>query len=207
MGRHDNTGRDTCDVIAGSGVPCSRLGRIDGRCWQHIPKVLPPPTLDETGAAVITTASGHAFRIDVEDYTSVAQFSWTLSPQGYPRRWVLMSGRRPRSIEIQRHLLDLGLGDPRVGDHINGDILDNRRCNLRVVDRFMNAQNSRAWKGYRGAIWNASKGNWRAVARVNGKRHYLGNYATEAEAGEAAHQWRLLHMPGYVDRPDARRAS
>lgn len=205
-GRHDNTGRDTCGTPVGSGVPCSRLARIDGRCWQHVPKQLPPPMLDEDGAALIPTASGVTFRIDVEDYASVAQFSWTISRQGYPRRWVLLSGRRPRSIEIQRHILGLDVGDPRFGDHINGDLLDNRRCNLRAVTRAMNAQNVRATHGFRDAT-RTPYGTWEAVANVNGRRHFIGTYATEAEAGEAAHQWRLLHMPGYVDRPEARRAS
>ena len=67
-------------------------------------------------------------------------------------------------------------------DHINGDRLDNRLENIRMVTR---SENQRAYRGnygrskYRGVCLNG--GRWRA--RILGE--HLGAYGTEEEAAEA----------------------
>lgn len=81
-------------------------------------------------------------------------------------------------------------------DHINGDSLDNRRGNLRVVTHKQNQQN-RAYGygkvGLRGVVITKS-GRFVAQVKVDGKGHYLGTYATQEEAAEAALQGRLRLM-------------
>lgn len=194
-----------CRATSAAGHPCSRPTRSDGWCWQHIPTVLPAPITDESGAAVITAKCGTTFRVDLADYEDVASHRWTLDKMGYPRRWVLLSDRKPRSISIQRHILGLAAGNPLCADHINADILDNRRSNLRAVTRAENAQNVRASRGHRGVFRHRAR--WRAEATVNQVTYRIGSYATELEAAEAVHHWRLQNMPGYVDRPAARRTA
>lgn len=212
MPRHENTaprsdGLRRCPAVAASGAPCTRLGRSSGWCWQHVPVEVPAPTLDAEGAALVRTTTGVVFRVDVADYAGVARYRWTLSRSGYPRRWVLLEGRKPRSIEIQRHILGLTFGDGLIGDHINGDVLDNRRVNLRAVTAAENAQNCRALIGYRGVRYDRRDKRWIAAADVNRTRHYIGRFDTEAEAAAAVHSWRLQNMPGYIDRPEARRSA
>lgn len=74
-------------------------------------------------------------------------------------------------------------------DHINGDISDNRICNLRDVDKFKNAQNmgrpSNNTSGFIG-VGRASKGDgYRAQIFCRGERIHLGRFRTIEEAIEA----------------------
>lgn len=195
----------TCAATAASGLPCTRRQTASGWCWQHEPRELPQLRLAPDGAAVLTTRCGTEFFVDVADFAHVAKYRWTLDG-GYPRRWVLLAGRKPRDIRIHRDLLGLTTGDGLIGDHIDGNPLNNRRSNLRIVTQAENAQNVRARAPYRGVCLGRS-GRWEATATVSGHCYYLGSYATAEEAGEVVHQWRVRNMPGYVARPDARWAS
>lgn len=75
-------------------------------------------------------------------------------------------------------------------DHINGDKLDNRRANLRVVTPQLNQVNRKRLNrnntsGLRGVAFrpSLSKSNpWHAQIQSDGKNHHLGLFATEAEA-------------------------
>lgn len=70
-------------------------------------------------------------------------------------------------------------------DHINGNGLDNRRCNLRIVTARQNQQNQNIQKSskYPGVHWQKDARKWRAQIRVNGKQQYLGYYDDEETAG------------------------
>lgn len=67
-------------------------------------------------------------------------------------------------------------------DHIDGDHLNNRIENLRLVNKSGNGQNSDKWKGY---CRESRSGKFRAEIKINGKKKHLGLYATEAEARAA----------------------
>lgn len=92
---------------------------------------------------------------------------------GGAHRWVAM------------HRLIAGALDGEVVDHINGDGLDNRRCNLRRCSHRENMRNrkghgSRPFKGVE------ARGNrWRAVITLDGKAINLGRYSTAIEAAVA----------------------
>lgn len=71
-------------------------------------------------------------------------------------------------------------------DHWNRDRLDNRRANLRYVDRSEQMRNRESWgeSGIRGA-YRLPSGRYEAAVTVNKKRVYLGTYPTAEEAGQA----------------------
>lgn len=79
-------------------------------------------------------------------------------------------------------------GDWPVGeiDHVNGDVLDNRFCNLRDVSRSVNQQNQR--KSHRDSLTGllgsrpTENGSFRAEIQVNGVKKSLGRYSTAEEA-------------------------
>lgn len=70
--------------------------------------------------------------IDIEDVEQVKQYSWHLEQLGYARRSVTWNGRR--TTQQLHHFLISCPPDFRI-DHVNGDRLDNRRCNLRLIPK------------------------------------------------------------------------
>jgi len=80
--------------------------------------------------------------IDLADVERFAAVRWSYS-HGYVVRLEREAGMS-RSFRLHREVLGLDPADRREPDHINGDPLDNRRCNLRAVTHQENAQNHRA---------------------------------------------------------------
>ena len=70
-------------------------------------------------------------------------------------------------------------------DHINGNKLDNRRFNLRVVTRGANVQNQKHWakSGYKGVNQNGKY--WQASIYFNKERKFLGNFKIREDAAIA----------------------
>jgi len=74
-------------------------------------------------------------------------------------------------------------------DHINGDKLDNRACNLRACTNAQNLYNSRQRLGghskYKGVSWNKGNQKWVAYITVNGRNKHLGCFKDQESAAMA----------------------
>ena len=68
---------------------------------------------------------------------------------------------------------------PLIIDHINGDKLDNRFCNLREVTNQENHMNNRRasnnTSGVTGVYYNKKRNLWCAQMKFNGKTYHLGS--------------------------------
>ena len=96
------------------------------------------------------------------------------------------------NVKYRQHqlaFLILGITIPKnkVIDHINGNKIDNRLCNLRIVSPQKNSLNqARHREGkMRGVMWHSVHKKWLARITVNKKRIYLGYFKTEQEATKA----------------------
>jgi hypothetical protein len=73
-----------------------------------------------------------------------------------------------------------------VVDHVNGNGLDNRIENLRLVTLSENQRNTKLRKdsttGVRGIGWHKATQKWIATIRVNNKTFYLGVFSTLLDA-------------------------
>lgn len=74
-----------------------------------------------------------------------------------------------------------------VVDHINGDTLDNRLENLRLVTHRQNCMNAKSHRSGKlgGAFRDRGNGRWYARIQINGVRRSIGSFATEKDAHEA----------------------
>jgi hypothetical protein len=84
--------------------------------------------------------------------------------------WQLIHGDIPEGMEV---------------DHINGVLVDNRICNLRLVTDYQQRANSKKNRnnrsGFRGVCWHKKKQVWRAVIA----HKWIGDFASAAEASAA----------------------
>ncbi len=81
--------------------------------------------------------------------------------------WVMFNGEIPEGLQV---------------DHINGDTLDDRIENLRLVTQQENNFNETRAKGY---SWHKTSNKWRAQLTLNDKQKHLGLFNTKEEAREA----------------------
>jgi hypothetical protein len=76
-----------------------------------------------------------------------------------------------------------------VVDHIDGDPLNNRRDNMRIVTSSENSWNQKISKanksGYKGVCFAAREGRWRAQIRKNKRQYMLGYFKDPADAAAA----------------------
>lgn len=128
---------------------------------------------------------GKQVLIDESDKPLVLSYSWHIGPGRYLRTRV----RGLPYDKDKRFLHQLLLNPPKglVVDHINGNIYDNRRCNLRVCTRqenFWNRHKILSSTGYKGVRLEKSK-RFQARLIVNRKYVHLGTFDTALEAAQA----------------------
>lgn len=121
-------------------------------------------------------------------------------------RWRLMVSKRAGKTYVTAfvgregiylHRLLVGAVKGQVVDHINGDTLDNRLCNLRIVTARQNRANSRKTKGNTSGFKGVTRSGtgWVAQIGVNGGREYLG-YFTHAERAAQAYDRAAIRIHG-----------
>lgn len=118
---------------------------------------------EETGRAII----------DIDDLERLIQYKWTLGTWGYAE-----SSINNKNVLMQRLVLN-EFDAVNIVDHINRNTLDNRKSNLRIVDKSLNAVNagirSNNTSSVTGVSWNKNTNSWRAYINYKGKRIELGH--------------------------------
>jgi len=97
------------------------------------------------------------------------------------------------------HRLVLDARPGQIVDHINGNGLDNRRANLRLVTAVQNAQNQFVQAGpktsqYKGVHWDSVGQRWAASITVDGHAIELGRFDREEIAARAYDDAALVHF-------------
>lgn len=109
-------------------------------------------------------------KIDINDIDRVKKYKWRVHKDGYIR-----------NSKFALHILIMGKKRNMVTDHINHDILDNRRSNLRLCTQSENSMNRKGAKGY---CWVKEKKKYRVTICVNYKITHIKYCKTKIEAKE-----------------------
>ena len=138
---------------------------------------------------------GKSFIIDAADLPLVKAYSWSIDDHGYARSWCKEYGY------FKLHRLLMGVDNPKMVDHINGDRSDNRRSNLRSVTATQNSQNSKMRSsnrtGYKGVSKHVS-GKFHARICVNKKRISLGYFTDPLQAALAYNKAASFYFGEYA---------
>jgi len=116
--------------------------------------------------------------------------------------YYVMASMGGKTIYLHRMIMDPPPG--MTVDHINGDPLDNRRCNLRLATRSQNQMNRRTQSnntsGFKGVSLFKRTGKYRAYIMVAGKETHLGYFATAEEASAAYQAALAMHHGDFARR-------
>lgn len=137
-------------------------------------------THDDYAEVVITDGKDNELcraLISNEDINKISRHRWTLNDNGYIRTF-----KNTKPVYLHRYLADCP--DGLEVDHINHNKLDNRRDNLRVVTRKINALNKIA-KCYTYIGDRKLAKPWCVRIIKDGKPCLFKYFATEREAQEA----------------------
>lgn len=110
------------------------------------------------------------------------------------RQWIVAE-KKYKNFRLHRMIMNAPAG--MEVDHINGDRLDNRRCNLRVCTTLQNRRASKTpntnTTGYRGVSKFKRDGNFEAYLQIDRKRKRIGYFDCPIEAARARDLAALEH--------------
>lgn len=147
----------------------------------------------------IPLTQGKFALVDDADYEMLMEFNWCANHRG--RTWY--AACNPHSKGIYMHRLILNTPKGMDTDHINGDGLDNRRCNLRSCSHSGNLQNQqirdeKKTSKYKGVSFNKRTGKWVAQITVENKYVFIGRFTSELQAALAYDKVAVKHSSEFA---------
>ena len=134
--------------------------------------------MTDQGYGVAYFQNGGAFLFDELDLPMIQDHTWHHGKRGYPA-----THHRGKTVVFHKMLYP-GIKDEI--DHINGDKLDNRRSNLRIVTHQQNAFNQKRritnTSGYIGVSGVKDSDNYEAYIHLHGHKHHLGVFDSARNA-------------------------
>lgn len=139
----------------------------------------------------IELTKGFIALVDDEDFEAINAMFWHVQPKAktyYAIGATIANGKRTTR---RMHRVIMKAKAEEQVDHINGNGLDNRKCNLRIVDASANAQNRKHYgqQPYKGVkfIQTLKSGEqlWAARISKNRKVETVGYFYSAVEAAKA----------------------
>lgn len=142
--------------------------------------VIPGPV---AGTLMFPLTRGEFVTIDEEDWPLVRELKWHCSGTHCGKLYA-QHRRGKAGVTIIMHRLILGVEKGTFVDHIDGNGLNNRRCNLRIATVSQNNANrdfKRTQSQFRG-VRKLSNTSWYAVATKNRVQHRSKPFRAEVDA-------------------------
>lgn len=160
------------------------------------------------GVAIMELSQGKVGLIDEIQLPLISTFRWHVHKHRntyYALTNIWINGRRT-TVDMHRILMGLSYGDKKQVDHINGNGLDNRSKNLRIVDAFANQHNQHGKQSqkegrstsskYPGICWHRRINKWYAQITNHNVKISLGYYISELEAAEIYKRAKIIRDHG-----------
>ena len=154
----------------------------------------------ETYSLRLSNKPETSFIVDEEDFHKVKKYNWqVVERDGKAIRVCRFERKNGFGRNVLLHRQILGVVDPKLQvDHINGNILDNRRSNLRICSIRLNTRNRckpvNNKSGYKGVMWRVRSQRFEAKIKVDGKQIHLGSFTSIIEAAEAYDKGAVEHF-------------
>lgn len=150
----------------------------------------------------IPLSQGKFALVDDEDFEWLNQWKWQ-AHKSY-NNWY--ATRKVRGIdnvrkELKMHRQILGITDLKIlGEHADGDGLNNQRHNLRPATNSENQKNkkSRGTSRYLGVCWHKTRGYWLAKIVIDGKQKHLGCFSDEVLAAKSYNDMAKIHHGAFA---------
>jgi hypothetical protein len=139
---------------------------------------------------LIPLSHGKSAIVDESDFYILSQNRWKFNNRGYAVRLKREDGKC-KTISMHRVILNALPG--QIVDHINGDPLDNRKSNLRIVNNSQNSWNLRtpssSSTGYKGVTSEKKTGKYVAHITFKNKTIKLGTFESKHDAARMYNFW------------------
>jgi hypothetical protein len=133
----------------------------------------------------IQLTKGFVALVDDADYEWLSRQKWQASWNG--GNWYAVKTDVIGTMYMHRAIANAPSGS--VVDHVDGNTLNNQRCNLRTCSQSENMQNRGKTKtntsGYKGVTWHRNRNKFLAQIKVNNKNIYLGYFKSAEDAARA----------------------
>lgn len=118
----------------------------------------------------------------------------------YAKRFGTVAPGVYKTIKLHQEIAKRAFGD--IGgydiDHINRNVLDNRRENLRIATRSENRHNTILKSD--GGVHQLPSGSWIALISVRGRQRYGGAFATKEEALAKRKRMEFSYLGHLIER-------
>lgn len=133
--------------------------------------------------AWIPLTQGKWAMVDLDDLARVINRSWHVVQAGsHSYAGSFFPGAKSHTL-MHRYVASAPKG--MYVDHVDGNTLDNRKCNLRVCTNSQNSKNRVAVNGFKGVGWMKTKGAWRARIKTEYVEKHLGLFDSAEDAATA----------------------
>lgn len=132
----------------------------------------------------IALTKGMVALIDYEDVEKIMKHNWCFDDK------YAASCIKRKKVYMHRFILNAPLN--KEVDHINGNKLDNRKCNLRLVEDVENqwhrSKNYNNLTGFKGVSFNKEHKKYSATIMARGKKYFIGYFNKVEDAANAYEQ-------------------
>lgn len=140
----------------------------------------------------IKLTQGKYALVDDNMFEELNQLKWQFHISGYAVHEMRIKGEKGKRKTVMMHRVIINTPEDRDTDHINGNRLDNRKKNLRIVTTSQNLMNQKIkannTSGVTGVYWSKKSKKWQAYISLYKKTIQLGLFR-DKEIAILARKW------------------